>query len=151
MQELIRAERVAVDHPLGIGQVLPGRLGTGTVYVLRVGEVPVILIQQQKIPGELDGRDDVALAVPRLPVQKLFRPLGDGRPDGSGLRRCRRYKRVGGGALLLCEARTRCHEGEGEERPKELAGMLGSAHPRLVAEPALGGRLCLDYWMRLTN
>jgi hypothetical protein len=42
-------------------------------------------------------------------------------------------------------------EGTGEKCPKELAGMLGSAHPRLVAEPPIADWACIDYWMRLTN
>jgi hypothetical protein len=29
--------------------------------------------------------------------------------------------------------------------------MLGSAHPRLVAEPPIADWACIDYWMRLTN
>ena len=33
----------------------------------------------------------------------------------------------------------------------ELAGMLESAHPRLVAESAFVDRACIDYWMPLAN
>jgi len=154
MEELVCGEGVCVDHPLGIGQVLRERLGAGTVYVLRFGEVPVELIQQEEVSDKLDSRDDVAPAGPRLPVQKLFLPLGGGWADGSGLCWCRRCRRVCGG-LLLGKACTRCHEGEnedaGDECPMELAGMLESAHPRLVAEPAFVDRACIDYWMPLAN
>ena len=62
--------------------------------------------------------------------------------------------RVGGG-LLLGKACTRGHEGEdegiGDECPKDLAGMLGFAHPRLVADPAFVDCGWIDHWMCLTN
>ena len=53
MQELVHGEWVGVDHPLRIGQILPGRVGTGAVHVMRIGEVPVVLIQQEEEPDEL--------------------------------------------------------------------------------------------------
>lgn len=56
---------------------------------------------------------------------------------------------------LLGIACIRGHEGEDEgtceECPKELAGMLGSAHIRLVADPAFVDRACVDFWMLLAN
>lgn len=72
--------------------------------------------------------------------------------DGDcGRRRCRRVGR----GLLLGKACTRGHEGEdegtGEECPKDLADMLGTAHPRLVDEPAFMDRTCIDYRMSLAN
>src|SRR4029077_15082640 len=153
MQELVRGKGVAVDHPLGIGQVLPERFGAGTVYVLRLDEMPIILIQQEEVSDKLDSRDNVALPSPGLPVQKLFRPLRGGRADRSGLRYCWRFWPGSGGRLILCESGTRCSkcDGTGKEHPKKRTVMLESAHPRRVAGPALGDRACLDYWMPPTN
>ncbi len=154
MQKLICGEWVLVDHPFGIGQIRLEGLGAGTVDAIRLDEVPVELIQQKKVPSDLEGRDDVAPAGPRLPVQKLLLPLGGRRTDGNSLRRCRLCELVGGGALLR-KAPTRRHEGEddgtGEERPKEFACMLTPAHPRRVAEPAFVDRAWINYWMPLTN
>ena len=83
MQELVRGEWIGVNYPLGIGQVRPERLGASTIYGLRLDEVTIKLIQQQEIPGKLDGRDDIAPAAPVSQFRDCFGPPGVGVPMGA--------------------------------------------------------------------
>ena len=132
VQELIDGELVLVKDPLRVRHVRTNGVAGRTVFIFWLGVMPIIEVEQKAVGEDLKHRYEIAPAGPHLPGRRLFQPLGIGRADGRSLRECRGCKHVGGG-LLLGKACTRSHEGEdegtGEKCPKELACMLGSAHP----------------------
>ena len=69
MQELVCGELVIVDDPFRIRQVLPEGITICAVYILWIGVVPVVPIQQEEIADDLDAGNDIASPFPRFPVQ----------------------------------------------------------------------------------
>ena len=103
--DLVDAEGVRVEYGRR-PQISPDRVSVGAVRV-GIDEGPVERIETDEEPADLESRNEIALALSRLPVQP--RALGP----------------------FLCASRARHHEGEGqgggEEGSPHVAGTRGHA------------------------
>jgi hypothetical protein len=114
--------------------------------------VSVKLIQEKEVSEELDGRDDIAPALPHLPIWKRFRLLGSRRANEPG-----RGLGLVNGSALLCKPCIGYRESEcqdpGEECPQELAEVeiREFALSRSLADPHLPGREYSTNWISSIN